>query len=173
MTAKIIGGTKVAGKLASIAAKAAGAKQVSVGFFEDATYPNGTPVAQVAFWDEFGTKTAPARPFMRHVDKDGQAQWGQLAETALKHAEMDAEKALTLCGQEIQGQIEEKIQTMDSPANSMVTNILKQRFPLHDYKASDVWKAFHDAKAGVTAPAGSPLVWSRQMLNSVAFKVDK
>jgi hypothetical protein len=173
MTAKIVGGQKFAGELAKIAAKASGAKQVDVGFFADATYPNGTPVAQVAFWDEFGTKTAPSHPFMRPVAKDGEATWGKLAEAALKHSGMDAAQALEIIGRQVQGEIQDKIKAMDSPANSVVTNLLKNRFPEGVYTAADVWQAFEDAKAGMTAPPGKPLVWSGQMLNSVEFEVKK
>ena len=42
-------------------------KQVEIGFFADARYPDGDklPVAQVAAWAEFGTDTRPETPFMR------------------------------------------------------------------------------------------------------------
>lgn len=36
---------------------------VRVGVLESATYPDGTPVAMVAFWNEYGTKTSPVRAF--------------------------------------------------------------------------------------------------------------
>lgn len=36
-------------------AKRMGGGEVSVGFLANATYPDGTPVAAVAFWNEFGT----------------------------------------------------------------------------------------------------------------------
>ncbi len=34
------------------------------------------PVAQAAFWDEFGTATSPPRPFMRETIAREQAGWG-------------------------------------------------------------------------------------------------
>ena len=40
---------------------------VNVGFFDTDQYPDGTYVAQVAYWNEFGTKGMPARPFMRQT----------------------------------------------------------------------------------------------------------
>ena len=43
-----------------------GAK-VSVGFGEEAVYPGGTPVAQVAFEHEFGIRNQPEKPFMRRA----------------------------------------------------------------------------------------------------------
>lgn len=41
------------------------ASSVDVGFFSEARYPTGQLVAQVAAWQEFGTRTIPERPFFR------------------------------------------------------------------------------------------------------------
>lgn len=38
---------------------------VTVGVHKDATYPDGLKVAQNAFWQHEGTRTIPARPFIR------------------------------------------------------------------------------------------------------------
>lgn len=38
---------------------------VAVGVLDGDKYPDGTPVAAVAVFNEYGTSTAPARPFMR------------------------------------------------------------------------------------------------------------
>lgn len=40
--------------------------QINVGFFEGSVYPDGLTVAQVAQWQEEGTKNIPSRPFMRY-----------------------------------------------------------------------------------------------------------
>lgn len=54
------GGDKLAQKLAEIAARVGKANTVRVGFLEDATYPDGTPVALVAATNEYGgTVTVP------------------------------------------------------------------------------------------------------------------
>ena len=50
---------------------AQGVTRVTVGFYRTAKYPDGTPVAAVAAWNEFGTKGGgwggpiPERPFFR------------------------------------------------------------------------------------------------------------
>ena len=44
-----------------------GVSSVAVGFFSDAKYQDGTPVAAVAAWNEFGTKNIPERPFFRQA----------------------------------------------------------------------------------------------------------
>ena len=42
-----------------------GVKGIRLGFLADAKYQNGTPVASVAMWNEFGTRRRAARPFFR------------------------------------------------------------------------------------------------------------
>ncbi len=44
-----------------------GVSGVKVGFFSTARYEDGTPVAAVAAWNEFGTKTIPERSFFRNA----------------------------------------------------------------------------------------------------------
>lgn len=53
------------------AAQLRGAKKIEVGFFSTAKYPDGTPVTNVAAWNEFGTRwrgggtAIPERPYFR------------------------------------------------------------------------------------------------------------
>lgn len=54
------------------AQRARGVDSVKVGFFKTARYPDGTPVAAVAAWNEFGTEVdgtewIPERPFFRNA----------------------------------------------------------------------------------------------------------
>ena len=50
-----------------------GVDTVEIGFFSDAKYPDGTPVTNVAAWNEFGTENKdgseriPERPFFRQA----------------------------------------------------------------------------------------------------------
>ena len=52
---------------------ARGVRTVEVGFFSTARYPDGTPVTNVAAWNEFGTENEdgsvriPERPFFRNA----------------------------------------------------------------------------------------------------------
>jgi hypothetical protein len=52
-------------------------KQLKVGFIDGATYPDGTPVSQVAFNNEYGVpeKRQPPRPFFRNAIADHQDEW--------------------------------------------------------------------------------------------------
>lgn len=83
------------------------------------------PVAQVAAWNEFGTKRTPARPFMRHTVASKSPRWGNALGAALRRHKFDAKAALHDVGQGIQGQVRESIQNWTSPPNSKLTRELK------------------------------------------------
>src|SRR5690625_5303622 len=38
-------------------------REVTIGFHGDEFYPDGKSVAQVAIWNEYGTRSTPERPF--------------------------------------------------------------------------------------------------------------
>ena len=69
MPKNVTGGRKLAAFLRQAkAAQASSVKGIDVGFFSTAKYPDGTPVAAVAAWNEFGTERngqqhVPERPF--------------------------------------------------------------------------------------------------------------
>ena len=65
VTVKRTGGKKLR-RLLREAGKG-GVSGVKVGFFSTARYEDGTPVAAVAAWNEFGTKNIPERPFFRRA----------------------------------------------------------------------------------------------------------
>ncbi|RYY79935.1 MAG: hypothetical protein EOO69_04520 [Moraxellaceae bacterium] len=54
--AKVTGGNLAPAILDAIAAKIQQAGILRVGFLESETYPDGLPVAQVAFWNEYGAE---------------------------------------------------------------------------------------------------------------------
>lgn len=54
ISSKLSGGAKLEEYLKGLAAKVGQGGTLQVGFFEDATYPDGTPVALVAATNEFG-----------------------------------------------------------------------------------------------------------------------
>lgn len=151
------------------------ASEVRVGFLEGATYPDGTPVAEVAALQNFGAPAAgiPARAFFSNMVAEKSPEWGDKFAKVLQAADYDAEKALALMGEGIAGQLRQAIVEMQSPANSPVTNLLKQRFPTREGMTfEDVLQAMRDAAAGETAPAGKPLVWTGHMLASVDKEVE-
>lgn len=57
-----------------------------VGWFESATYPDGTPVAYVATIHEHGAGPIPARPFMRPAVAEYGPEWLELLGKGAKAA---------------------------------------------------------------------------------------
>lgn len=168
-----VSGGDVSTKIARKLAESGQYSEVRVGFLEDAKYPDGTPVAQVAAWNNFGAPGAgiPARPFFTRMVQEKGGEWGEAFAGALKMADGDTDKALELMGVKIAGQLRDAIEALRDPANSPVTDLLKQRFPKGGQTFEDVLQARRDVASGVTAPAGKPLVWSGHLLQSVDFEV--
>lgn len=58
-------------------------------------------VAQVGFWDEYGTATSPARPYFRNMVRAESPEWGTSLGNYLKSTEYDAARSLNLMGIDI------------------------------------------------------------------------
>lgn len=110
------GGDKLSKALADIAGKMTGS--VLVGFLESATYPDGTPVAAVAFWNEFGTSRIPARPFFRTTISEKSSEWARRLGDAAVHYDYDGAKALGAMGQTMAEDIQQSIVGWQDPANA-------------------------------------------------------
>ena len=118
---------------------------VRVGVLENATYPDGTPVAMVAFWNEYGTKTSPVRAFFRTTVSDQKKNWVLSVQNLMKMHD-DPKKVMGLIGEHMRGQIVQSINTWTDPENSKYTQRIK---------------GFN-----------KPLVWSGQMMRSISFEVN-
>ena len=93
---------------------------VRVGVLENATYPDGTPVAMVAFWNEYGTRTIPVRAFFRTTISENKKNW-VLSVQNLAKQHSDGKKILGLMGEHIKGQIVNSINTWSDPPNAAST----------------------------------------------------
>lgn len=125
----LTGGDKLAKHLAETMRKLGIAGHVRVGFLENATYPgssknqagklvkhvSGLKVAQVAFWNEYGTTKAPPRPFFRNMIAKESPKWGDQIGKILKATGGDSKKALALMGENIKGQLVKSIVDFTSP----------------------------------------------------------
>lgn len=131
--------------LTTLVDKVGGQTELQVGFFEDAKYQDGTPVAAVAAYNEFGTLTIPPRPFMRDTIAHNRENWGPLMGAALKASGYNARNALNMAGEKIASQMQREITDMKSPPNAPRT--VKQ-------------KGFD-----------KPLIDTGHMLNSVSYEV--
>lgn len=113
------GGDKLTQALAKIAGEMTGS--VRVGFLEGSTYPDGTPTAAVAFWNEFGTTDIPPRPFFRTTISNMSGAWGKRLGDAAVHFDYDGEKVLNLMGQTMAEDVQSSITGWTDPANAEST----------------------------------------------------
>ena len=116
-------------------------KHVAVGFLDTAKYPaartQGTPpnrktvqvpvipVAQVAFWNNFGTKRSPPRPFFNNMIAKNSPRWGEALGKILAANGYDEDNALGLMGQLMQGQLQQEIIDTNTPPNAPYTVRMK------------------------------------------------
>lgn len=140
ITVDFQGGEKLTRLLKKMTRGVQTATGVNVGVLASAKYPaayktrveyrispmrSTTSVAQAAFWNEFGTKWMPARPFMRTTIANKSSKWGDSLAYVLKASGYDAKKAFTSMGQGIQGQIKQTIRDWTDPPNAPLTVKIK------------------------------------------------
>jgi hypothetical protein len=127
----VSGGDKLTKVLAEIGEKMD--TSVKVGFMEGSTYPDGTNVATVAFWNEFGTRTAPPRPFFRTMISQESPSWPKLIAAASKNYDYNGNMVMKFMGEQIKEQLQQSINGWTTPANAPYT-IAKKGFnaPLRD-----------------------------------------
>lgn len=100
-------------------------RHVKVGFMENASYPDGTPVAAVAFWNEYGAGGIPPRPFFRSMIAKESPGWAMRLGKALKFTHGDVDQALGLMGEDIKGALQQSIIDFRDPSNAESTIAIK------------------------------------------------
>ncbi len=117
------GAEAVMKKLESIM-KGMGGGEVSVGFLEGATYPDGTSVAAVAFWNEFGHGgkfPAPPRSFFRSMIATESPGWSVKMAKLAKATNFDGPRVLAMMGDDIKGSLQQSINDFVYPPLSPST----------------------------------------------------
>ena len=99
---------------------------VRVGVLENATYPDGTPVAMVAFWNEYGTKRSPVRAFFRTTVSEQKKNWVLSVQNLMKMHD-NPQQVMGLIGEHMKGNIVQSIVSWSDPPNSAYT-IAKKGF---------------------------------------------
>ena len=147
MPDKVLSGADGVMKALEDIARKMGGGEVSVGFMAGATYPEGTPVAAVAFWNEYGVPShnQPPRPFFRQMIAKESPTWAPKMAKLAKATEYDGPKVLALMGEDIKGALQQSINDFTTPA----------------LKESTV-----EAKG-----FAKPLIDTSHMLNSIAYEV--
>lgn len=147
MVSKTLSGGDALHKALEDIARKMGGGEVSVGFMEGATYPDGTPVAGVAFWNEYGIprRNQPPRPFFRTMIANESPTWAPKMAKLAKATDYDAGRTLGMMGEDIKGALQKSINDFQTPALSPTTI---------------------EAKG-----FAKPLIETSHMLNSIAYEV--
>jgi len=129
------GGSKLAEKLSAIAKRMDKNLDLQVGIFAGERYTPRHPirgtkrkplhVAQVAFWNEYGTSRTPARPFLGTAVSAYKAEWAKNFAGILRASDYNTVLALTRLGYFMKEDIEQVIQAWSEPPNSPRTQRIK------------------------------------------------
>ena len=133
--------------------------QLEVGFFSTAKYSTGEYVAQVAYWNEYGTTLSPPRPFFRNAIKDKSKEWLELYKDT-QFQTRDIYKTLGIVGTVIKDDIATSITDLTSPPNSPIT-------------INGGWIRHSNGKAFKVKGKGSsnPLINTGFMRNNVSYEI--
>lgn len=125
------GGKKLNKYLRELALRLGQGGEIRVGFLDGATYPaedGGLNVAQVAFWQNFGTTKAPARPFFDNMIEDQAPTWARKLGLAVRYSQYRVKQALEIVAADIKGHLVESINMLQDPPLSPVT-VERKGFP--------------------------------------------
>ena len=159
MADHVLQGADGVSKVLEEIARKMGGGEVAVGFMEGATYPDGTPVAAVAFWNEFGHSTAPARPFFRPMIAKESPNWAKTMARMAKASNYDGKRVLALMGEDVGGALVDSIRDVTSPPLAKSTILARAK----NVKRGDP----------VSPTIAKPLIDTAHMLKSVAYQVNE
>lgn len=164
--------------LRQLAEKVSKPAVLRAGFLENARYPDGQSVAEVAAIQNFGAPGAgiPARPFFSNAVARGGAEWAGKLAALLKMADYDAEKALAMMGPVVAFDIQKSITETNAPPLSEITlqlRKMRQENPDLVVTGTTVGEAADRARQGVSTAGVStkPLIDSGTMFRYVSFEV--
>lgn len=111
--------------------------KLTAGFYKDAKYEDGTPVALVAAANNFGTLDSggfiPPRPFFDDAIRENKDKWAENYGKALKKTDYDVERSSKLVGEQMRADIIDSINGWTEPPNAKSTVEEKGRdAPLKD-----------------------------------------
>jgi len=113
----IEGGDRLALALEDISRKLKNNENLKVGFFEDQTYEDGTPVAMIAAVQDYGSPSLgiPPRPFFRNWAREVPRYCAMRVRALLKENDFDVEKSLSILGEEMAEQLRQSILDTNEP----------------------------------------------------------
>ena len=104
----ITGGDKLKDFINKIAKQKA---RVDIGFFKESKFSNGTFVAEIAIYQEYGTKHIPPRPFMQPTFDDNKTKWVKIIKntTLTQGKDINLKQILSTVGVVAMNDIKNKI----------------------------------------------------------------
>lgn len=118
------GGKKLNKYLRELAMRLGQGGEAKIGFLEGKSYPEadgGQNVAQVAFWNEYGTTTSPPRPFFRNMIEDQSPTWARKLGMAARYSGYRVKPALEIVAADIKGHLVGSINLLQDPPNADAT----------------------------------------------------
>lgn len=131
--------------------------ELYAGILNGATYSGeygeepGQSVAEVAYWQEYGTKNIPPRPFFRNTIEDKKNEWVNVVESEVKRGQ-SLEQALIAAGDGITADIVETIKAGVEPALKPETLAEREKW-------------------GLTSK--TPLMRSMTLIKAIEFEIKK
>ena len=173
---EVKGGDKLKAYLQSISDKVSSGAELRVGFLENATYPDGKPVAMIAAIQEFGAPRAgiPPRPFFRNMIANNQDSWANGFAEQLRATNYDVKLTFERAGAAIAGQLRQSIVDTNDPALSPITLMIrKMKGEGKTITRASLAEAARRLAAGESTAGVStkPLVETGHLLNSVDYEV--
>lgn len=154
--------------------------ETKVGIFDTAKYPDGISAAQVAYWNEFGTKTAPPRPVFRPVFTKSENKVRELAAFGAKKildGSLDGKQAMELIGEFVQGEIINEYAAITSPPLSQITLGARlyrlQGKPVTGRTIGEIARLLHEGKLDVSGVKSKPLNDTGYMISQVTHMTEK
>jgi len=155
---------------------------IETGFFASARYDTGTPVTNVAAWNEYGTQKGgnrfngmPPRPFMSLAADNAPPKILKAAKAGIDKKTCVVDKRTgELIGIAIQGEIQKAIRHGSWKPNTYITRLIKTVGPKNQpRKLSDILRFLSRAEREGLEPTGNPqpLMDTGLMLRSVTYKV--
>ncbi len=101
--------------------------KLTAGFYAGSKYEDGTSVAQVAAWNNFGTvrkdgsEFIPPRPFFNDAINENKDKWSKGLAQRLKQTNLDVENSMKRLGEQMRADIQDKIEHNNYEPNSEVT----------------------------------------------------
>lgn len=123
----IVGGRRLDSYLRQAkSARIRSVRGLEVGFFRSAQYPDGTPVAAVAAWNELGTERngqqqVPERPFFRGAIRDIRREMMPVLAAVIPDTLEFNRRAAGTLGAFMRGKIQRSITSLREPPNAPAT----------------------------------------------------